>query len=292
MLHRKEAGMSDNAEIILRVGRAFIRYPQKAMAVALFLFLLFSGLLPLDASAAGPATGQSSGEWSQPGGREDNFLFSAPRGFLGFRIGRFFPRAEGPLFDELTDTYTLEKNDFRAWNFGFDGGVNLHERFDVVISVDYMTRTKKSEYRDWVDEQDLPIVQDTNFTQVPITAGLKFRLIPRGRQIGQYAWVPNRVVPYLSAGAGIQWSRFKQSGDFIDFGYEDLPIYTDEVKSTGWSPVGYLGGGMDINIHKHTYVILDLRYSWAKPELDMYVVGYDPVDLSGFRAAAGLQWYF
>jgi hypothetical protein len=250
---------------------------QKAVPCALFLSLMHFGIF------AGIAVAQD---------RDDDFLFSEPKGFLGFRIGKFFPRADSDLFDEITDTYTLEKNDFRAWDFGFDGGVNLHERVDLVISLDFTNRTKASEYRDWVDSDDLPIVQKTNYAQAPLTAGLKFLLVPRGRKVGQYAWLPNRIVPYIGAGAGIQWYRFKQSGDFIDFSSEDLDIYPDEVRSSGWTPVGYVGGGFDINIYKQTYVTLDLKYSWAKPELDLSFVGYDPLDLSGIRASAGFQWHF
>ena len=226
------------------------------------------------------------------GDGDDDFMFSAPKGFLGFRIGRFYPRADSDLFKELTNTYTLDKNNFRAWNFGFDGGVNLNERIDLVVSLDYMSRTKRSEYREWVDLDDLPITQKTNYVQVPLTAGLKFLLIPRGRKVGQYAFLPSPVVPYLSAGAGVEWYRFRMSGDFIDFTSEDLPIYADLLESTGWTPVGYLGGGLDIHIYRSTYVTLDLKYAWAKPELDLSFIGYDPLDLSGIRATAGFQWHF
>ena len=269
-----------------------IRCLYKTLPLAFVLLLLHPGLMAADPSSQRRNPEQSTGRYDRDQGREADFLFSAPKGFLGFRIGRFFPRAQGILFDELTDVYTLEKNDFRAWNFGFDGGVDLNERVELVISLDYMTRTKKSEYREYEDLDGLPIVQETNYAQLPLTAGLKFLLIPRGKHVGQYAWLPSRVVPYLSAGAGIEWYRFRQAGDFIDFSYEDLPIYTDEVESNGWTPVGYLGGGVDINVHTHTYVTFDLRYTWARPELDLSFARYDPVELSGLRASVGLQWHF
>jgi len=53
-----------------------------------------------------------------------------------------------------------------------------------------------------------------------------------------------------------------------------------------------VGGGVDVNIARHIYLTLDLRYSWAKPELNRDYVGFDPLDLSGIRATAGLQWHF
>lgn len=266
----------------------------RCMKITTFLIpvilLLHPGLMAADPSAARPDPAQSSGRWEREQGRDADFLFSAPEGFIGFRLGRFYPRAKSDLFDMITNELTLEKNDFRAWNIGVDGGADLHEQLELVISMDYMTRSKLSEFRDYVDEQDLPIVQKTNYAQLPLTAGIKFLLLPRGRQVGQYAWLPSRFVPYLGAGAGIMWYRFRQTGDFVDF--NTLEIFDAELRSSGWTPTAYLGGGVDINVFKHTYLVVDLRYSWAKPELDEDYLSFDNLDLTGLRASAGLQWHF
>lgn len=86
------------------------------------------------------------------------------------------------------------------------------------------------------------------------------------------------------------WYRFRQTGDFVDF--DTLEIFYAELRSSGWTPTVYLGGGVDINIFKHTYLALDLRYSWAKPELGQDYVGFDKLDMAGLRVAAGFQWHF
>lgn len=275
----------------------FINCLNNATPVVLFLSLFFLGFLSRSPAAANPAPGQSSSQSNQEESEED-FLFSAPKGFIGFRIGRFFPRANSDLYDEITDDLTLEKNDLRAWDIGFDGGFALNERLDAVFTGEYLKRTKSSEVRDWVDAQDLPITQETYYSQLPLTAGLKFYLIPRGRRIGRYAWLPSRVVPFAGAGAGVLWYRFGQSGRFVEESYTEEgelvgDIFYADLESSGWTATGYIGGGVDINIAKYTYLTLDLRYSWAKPELDPGVfVGFDPLDLSGPRATAGLQWHF
>jgi len=263
----------------------FIQCLYKTTPIVLFLSLMLPGLF------AGSSTpGQYASQQDPDGGRDEDFHFSAPKVFVGFRIGRFFPRAKSELFDLVTDELTLEKNDFRAWDIGFDGGFSLNERVDIVFTAEYLKRTKFSEFRDYVDEQELPITQKTYYSQVPLTAGFKFYLIPRGNPVGRYAWLPSRVVPFVGAGAGILWYRFGQSGDFVDF--STLDIFSADLESSGWTATGYLGGGVDIFIAKYTYLILDLRYSWAKPELDRDFVDFDPLDLSGMRATAGLQWHF
>jgi hypothetical protein len=251
---------------------------------------MLPGLFAAGPAAANPVPAQYSNQRNQDGNRDDDFQFSAPSGFIGFRIGKFFPRAGSDLFDMVTDQLTLEKNDFRAWDIGFDGGFAAGERVDVVFTLEYSRRTKLSEFRDYVDEQELPITQETYYSQLPLTAGVKFYLLPRGRQIGRYAWLPSRIVPFVSAGGGILWYRFGQSGDFVDF--ETLEIFSADLESSGWAATGYLGGGVDINIAKYTYLTLDLRYSWAKPELDRDFEGFDPLDMSGLRATVGLQWHF
>jgi hypothetical protein len=250
-------------------------------------------ILSLILSFAGPQLFAGSEDAVDPvqeqNGKAD-FSFNAPTGFLGFRIGRFFPQADSDLFDMITSDLTLEKGDFRAWDFGADGGVDLHERVELIFSFDYTRRTKASEFRDYVDENDLPITQTTRIEQIPLTGGVKLLLIPRGRRVGQYAWLPSAVVPYVGGGAGVLWYRLEQEGDFVD--ESTYEIFSAHLISSGWTPTVYAGGGADIRVFKSTFLTLDLRYVWAKPELDRDFISFDALDLSGLRVSAGLQFHF
>ena len=181
-------------------------------------------------------------------------------------------------------------NDFRAWNLAIEGGANLHDRIDLVFGFEYMKRSKSSEFRDWVDENGLPITQETFYSQFPLTVGAKILLIPRGRQVGRYTWVPSVFVPYVGGGVGVFRYRFKQSGDFVDS--ETLDIFSANLESSGWTSIVYLGGGVDIRIARNTYLELDARYSWAKPELSEDFRSFEPLNLAGTRATAGLMWHF
>lgn len=280
-----------NSTEVIQSGKHFLmHYLYKAVPVGLFISLGMPGVLAGSPPAANPVPAQSSSQLDQSGGRDDDFLFSAPKGFIGFRIGKFFPRANSDLFDMIMDELTLEKNDFRAWDIGIDSGFAFNERVDIVFTGEYAKRTKYSEFREWVDEQGLPITQETYYSQFPVTGGVKVLLVPRGRQVGRYAWLPSRFVPYVGAGAGVLYYQFEQSGDFVD--YLTLEIFSADLKSSGWTVTGYLGGGVDINITKRIYLTADLRYSLASPDLDQDFVGFDPLDLDGWRASVGLQWRF
>lgn len=262
----------------------------KLTPVILFISLLVPGAFAESPAFSGTNPGQISSQWLQEEDQGGDFLFSAPRAFLGFRIGRLFPNTNSELFDFVTEELTLEKEDFRAWDLAVDGGFALNKRVDLVFGFEYANRAKNSEFRDWVDENELPITQRTYYSQLPMTAGAKILLIPRGRQVGRFTWLPSTFVPYVGGGMGIMWYRFGQWGDFVDF--QTLEIFSADLQSSGWTPTGYLGGGLDIRIAKHTYLTLDVRHSWAKTDLGIDYVSFDPLDLSGVRVTAGLQWHF
>ena len=219
-----------------------------------------------------------------------DFLFQKPAKYIGFRIGMFSPEADSDLFNMVTEELTLEKKDFRAFDFGMELGFNIYERVDLVFNFDYSKKTNDSEFRDYVDDQGLPITQSTRFSQTPLTAGIKYLLLPRGRQISRFSWLPSPIVPYVSGGVGILWYEFRQNGDFVD--YSTLDIFSATLDSSGETFTGYLGCGVDINIYRSTYINLDFRYSWADDDLDSDFVDFDPIELGGYRLTTGIQWLF
>ena len=238
-----------------------------------------------DSAAAAPAASSSQSRSQQP-----DFVFGSPKGFLGFRLGALFPRADSEVFDMVTRELTLEKSDFRSFNFGIDGGASVHERVELIFSLDYSMRSVDSEFRDYIDEMDLPITQTTTFKQIPLTGGVKFLLVPRGRQVGRFSFVPSRIVPFVGAGGGVLWYRFRQVGDFVDF--DTLEIFQAHLNSSSWTPTVYAGGGADINLVKGLFLTMDLRYYWANTKMKRDFVGFDEIDLAGLRVTAGLQWHF
>jgi hypothetical protein len=97
-------------------------------------------------------------------------------------------------------------------------------------------------------------------------------------------------VPYVGGGGGVLWYQFQQEGDFVD--ETTLEIFPAHLKSSGWTPTVYAGGGADIHVFKSAFLTLDLRYSWAKPDLGRDFVSFDAMNLSGLLVTAGLQWHF
>jgi hypothetical protein len=241
---------------------------------------------------AGPGDqDQSSSAQSAPPARPTpDFLFGRPDGSVGFRGSWVFGRAGSDWYDFVTDQLTLESSDFNTGAFGTDLNITVAPRLDVVIGLDYSQSTSNSEYRRFVDNNRLPIAQQTRLRTANIGAGLKFALTERGREVGRLAWVPRKVVPYVGAGGGALWFQVRQSGDFVDF--VDLSVFPDVFDTKGWTPSAQLFGGIDVKIHRRAYLTFDGRYLWAAGDLGSDWIDFDPIDLSGARMSVGINLVF
>ncbi len=222
--------------------------------------------------------------------QEADFLFKRPTVTVGMRLGYAIPRAGSEVFDFTREQLTVDKGDFNGLSAAGEVTVRAIDRLDAALNLGVEWSNTRSEFRDWVDDNDLPIEQNTRFTRVPVTVGVKAYLLERGRRISELAWIPNKWAPYLGAGAGIVWYRFEQIGDFVDF--DTLEIFFDEFVSRGSSPVAYLAGGLDFSLGPRWLVNGEARYSWASAKMGRDFVGFDNIDLAGFRAMLGFSVRF
>ena len=220
-----------------------------------------------------------------------DFMFGAPHGSFSIRWSWDLHHAGSDWFDFVQDQLTLEDGDFVTRGIAGDVNVAISPRIDIVGSVEYTARETFSEYRDFVDNNRQPINQNTRLRQTTITGGLRYALTERGRSIGSLAWIPRRFVPYAGGGAGVLWYSLLQWGDFIDFA--DDSVFREQFPSSGWSPVAYVNGGVDLLMFKRVALNVDVRHQWAAPELDERVfTGFEPLELSGVRISAGVSVLF
>ena len=219
-----------------------------------------------------------------------DFLFAQPRASVTLRGSWLFARGDSDWYAFVTRHLTLDSADFNAPGIGLDIGVPLNRRMEAQFALDFSRRTKVSEYRDWVDNNRLPIEQSTTLRQVNLSGNIKFALADRGRQVGSFVWVPRRIVPYVGAGAGLLSYDLQQVGDFVDF--VTLDVFSDVFLSSGWSPSATAFAGVDVRVLKHVAVTFDGRYLWADHELGLDWVGFEPIDLAGFRLSGGVNVTF
>ncbi|HET7553862.1 MAG TPA: hypothetical protein VFK04_21400 [Gemmatimonadaceae bacterium] len=220
----------------------------------------------------------------------DGFFFREPVATWSVRAGYGVANAGSDIFSFTSRQLTLEKSDFSGVNIGSDLDFRLASRLTLGLGIWYEGRSTPSEYRDFVDQDDLPIEQTTKFRRMPLTASLKFYVTPRGRSIGHFAWIPTKVAPYIGAGGGAMWYSFEQKGDFID--QPSMDVFHDTVKSEGWTPEGHAMAGVDVSLTPRFVLTGEGRYTYAKAKMDEDFIDFDKIDLSGFAITAGLAIRF
>jgi hypothetical protein len=247
----------------------------------------------LMAAAAMPLGAQGTG---------NGYLFGVPSGRVTIRAGYAIARAKGDFFDEQMQRFTLDKGDFSSPTIGGELTFRIASRYDLSLSADYAgVRDVGSAYRTFFEfppqGDSLPIRQSTSFQRVPVTASLRFYLTPPGRSIGTLAWIPNRVVPWVEAGIGGTWYRFRQEGDFVDETTPSCtdpvdpscPIYTATVTASGWGIALRGAGGIEVSISPRIAATAGARYTWSQATMGDDFEG-NKIDLSSVALTLGLTF--
>lgn len=239
--------------------------------------LLFLLLAPV--TIASTASAQSSGS---------DYLFRRPAASIEVRGGIASPSLGSQLFSFVQEVLTLDRGDFRGFTGGAGVNASVGDRTTVGLDFTYHRRSTGSEYRDWVEDDGSPIVQTSSLIRAPILAKARVYLLPRGRTVGSFAWIPESYAPYLGAGAGLMWHRFTQSGDFVDIA--DSTIYTTMMETEGWTTAVQALAGLDYSLS--TRLVLNSELSYTRSNADTSAAFEGPIDLSGLAATVGLAVRF
>lgn len=251
------------------VGRALLPL------VLLPLVLLAAGFTALPGSAAA---------------QERDFLFERPRVSIGVFGGYAIPREGSDIYDEVQDLLTIDEGDFRSFAFRAEVAVRATERVDVALDLGVSEKQVDSEYRDFIGTDDLPILQSTELSRIPVTLSGKYYLKDRGRSVSRFAWIPESWAPYLGAGFGFVSYEFRQAGEVVDF--ETFDIFNDVFVSDGTAPIVQVLGGVDLSLGPRFLFTVDGRYAWASHDLGADFVDFEDIDLAGAELSAGFKIRF
>lgn len=218
------------------------------------------------------------------------FLFGQPRASVGVKLGYSFPAVDSELFAYSREQFTLEKGDFRSSYLGGEVAVRVADRVDLLGEFGWTRSEPASEYRDWEDQNGLPIEQVTAFERKSMIFGARYYLTDRGRSVGQFAWVPRRIAPFVGGGIGVMWHDFVQSGDFIDF--QTLEVFQDRIQTSDSSATFDVRGGADFSLSRRVVLSGESRYSFGSAPTGGDYVGFDDLDLSGLTLLLGISFRF
>lgn len=220
----------------------------------------------------------------------DGFLFKRPRVTLKFESGYGFQRAQSDIYDFVIDKHFIERRDFDSPYLGGEFSVRVSERLDLGVSVGYLSSSILAESRHFEGTDDLPIESVTELRQIPVTFNARYFLADRGRSLGRFAWVPENIAPFVSAGAGVVGYRFDQVGEFVD--EQTLDIFYDRFNTDRSTFLARAGAGVNVSLNKQFIFSAEARYSWARGELSSDFVGFDKIDLDGFQLVGGIAVRF
>ena len=218
------------------------------------------------------------------------FLLGAPDGSLTLRGGWALASAGSDVFSFTTSNLTLNKRDFSSPMGGVDLAFRVATRTDVVVTAEFEGMNRKSEFRNFIDNNKQPIEQMTAFSRVPLTLSVRQYLTTRGRSIGHLAWIPSRFAAYVGAGGGAVYYRFHQHGDFIDF--KDMSVFPSVLASDGWGMTGHVLAGGEWSLNARFSAVTEMRYERGHAPLSVDFSGFGPIDLSGLSTTAGLAVRF
>ena len=223
-------------------------------------------------------------------GQEADFLFDKPRLTLSLHGGFNRAGAGSDVFAFTTDELTVEQRDFDAFAFRGELAFRVTDRLDIAIDVGRVSTTIQSENRDFIGTDDLPIFQQTQFTQVPFALNAKYYVLPRGRQIGRFAWIPASFSAYVGGGIGGVSYDWVQSGEFVI--EETLAIVPARLESGATGGLTQLFAGLEVPLGSRFLLAVDGRYRWADAVMNGDWSAFDNIDLSGLSGTVGLAVRF
>lgn len=224
---------------------------------------------------------------------EADFLFDRPDASLAIYGGWFVPSAGSDIFDTTTETLTVESRDFQSPLIRGELAFRATERLDVSLSAGYTRSETTGEYQEYVGVDDLPILQTTTLSTVPLTVNVKAYLLDRGRSISRFAWIPAAWSPWIGAGVGVVRYRWLQEGEFVDeqSDGEFFDIFLDRLEAEGTEPLFHVATGAEVTLTPRLVLAGDVRYQWASGEMGGDYGDFE-IDLGGFQASAGLSVRF
>ena len=261
-----------------------------------------AGARPTEAPRADPATLPAAARTDRFAQASPDFVFGRPRFSVAFRGLQQRARADSAFHRFVHENFFVSddpaddplnpdagKMNFDATGIGLDVGFGISSRLDARVGVDYTLVRALTEDRFNEDSFGLPIEQTTESSQLGIQGDVTFALTPRGRQIGQYVWIPSAVIPYVGAGGRFVRYGVLMQGDFVDV--LDYSIFSDEIGAKGWAPSVHVLGGIDFRLTRNVLLTTEARYAWAAADLDGALAGFD-LDLTGLRISAGVRFVF
>lgn len=217
---------------------------------------------------------------------------SAPpleHGSFRLRAGLFQPRGDSDFWDqqgaEAKDWATTggDPGDFDDVEFGADLLWSVNRGMSVVFSTGYYDSNVRQQYRflEDFDTGDPLRPHTSSLSMVPLTMALY--VYPAGRDAP--------VVPYLGAGGGLYWWRYRKVGEVVAPADPDLFILSS-VSSDGVAAGFFVVGGIEVPVRPNWSIFAEGRWQRVNDDMSDDFDGEGEIDLSGTTLSGGVSFKF
>jgi len=203
---------------------------------------------------------------------------------VNFTLGYFVPlkddaRTSGDVININQSFLAFNPDEFGGASIGGEWLVALGRFFEAGAGVSYTGQTVPSVYRDFIDSDGTEIDQDLELRIVPIAFTVRY--VPFGQS--------TPLQPYVGGGLGVINWRYRESGEFVDFGAGRV-IFEDTFEGTGTSTGPIFVGGVRFAGRRLT-AGGEIRYQHAEGDLPDDFAG-SKIDLGGwtYNATVGLRF--
>ena len=249
-------------------------------------------------AADGPEAEPAAAAQPPSGRTRPDFLFGRPRGFAGVSAG-WLRATSGGVFDwfrgflisgvdDRGEFIPISRRAYDTALFRIAAGYSVTPRVDLVFDVTPSDTVARSEYKEWTNN-GRPIAQSTQVWQIPLNAGVRYWVAPRGRPIGRLAWVPSTVAFHVGGGLGLRWYRLEQFGEFVD--YVDLTIWNDRLGSKGKALTRHVAAGISLRLSRRIFAVAEARRVWSQPVANSSF-DFGDIDLGGLHMTGGIEFVF
>ena len=228
-------------------------------------------------------------------GAADPAIAAPPRddSSLQFRVGAFFLKGDGEFWDDSEDAFTFEPGDLNGPTFGISWVRSVTNHIEFGLNADYSEGSELVAYRDFVDEDDFEILHDVTLRRFPVTMDIRF--LPGGRYSvrgsrGQYQ--VRRPVPYVGVGAGLNFWRYEETGDFLDFDFDPPDIFGETFEESGTALETHVLAGLEVPVGPAWNLMVEGRYSWSDDEFEEDFEGLGELDMTGASVSVGASVRF
>jgi hypothetical protein len=203
---------------------------------------------------------------------------------LNFTIGYFAPfseggRVNGDVLNVNRTFLVFDVDEFGGASVGGEWLLPIGNFFEAGAGVSFSRQTVPSVYQDFVDSDGTEIDQDLQLRVIPVA--FTFRVLPFGQS--------SPLQPYFGAGVGLVNWRYREEGEFVDFGAGRV-IFEDVFEASGTSSGPVVLGGIRF-AGRTASAGGEIRYQKADGDLPIDFAG-SHIDLGGwtYNFTVGLRF--